>query len=245
MTDLVRFQGVDLAFGEKVVLEDITFSIKKGDFLAILGPNGSGKTSLLKLILGIYRPTRGEIFLFGQPAAQFRERYRIGYVPQKGGLLGSFPATVWEAVASGRVARTGIWRRFTAEDRQAIEKACAALDLLPLLHHQVSQLSGGQRQRVAIARALAPEPELLLLDEAAEGLDAPGEELFYRYLTEFHRERGVTVVMVTHDIGAVSRRVKRVLCLNRRIVFEGSPAECLSNNHLADLYGAPVYVPGR
>ncbi|RDV83941.1 metal ABC transporter ATP-binding protein [Ammonifex thiophilus] len=245
MTNLVEMKGVELSFGEKKVLEDINLCIREGDFLAILGPNGAGKTSLLRLILGTYRPTRGEIFLFGVPAARFKERYRIGYVPQKGGQLGSFPATVWEAVASGRVARTGIWRRFTPKDEEVIEKTCAALDLLPLLHQKVSELSGGQRQRVAIARALASEPDILLLDEAAEGLDAPGEELFYRYLAELHKERKVTIVMVTHDIGAVSRRVKRVICLNRRIVFEGTPAECLSNNHLAELYGAPVYVPGR
>lgn len=242
---MVVMKNVELSFGEKRVLEDINLRIKEGDFLAILGPNGAGKTSLLKLILGTYHPTRGEIFLFGMPAVRFRERYRIGYVPQKGGHLGSFPATVWEAVASGRIARTGIWRRFAPKDKEAIEKACAALDLLPLLHQKVNQLSGGQRQRVAIARALASEPDLLLLDEAAEGLDAPGEELFYRYLTELHKEQKVTIVMVTHDIGAVSRRVKRVICLNRRIVFEGTPAECFSNNHLAELYGAPVYVPGR
>lgn len=242
--ELIRIEGVGFGFGRNQVLENINLDIRRGDFLAVLGPNGAGKTTLLKIILGLYQPRTGVISLFGAEGGRFRERYRIGYVPQKAGAFGGFPATVWEVVATGRTARTGLWRRQGAEDRERIRAALAALGLEELAHRPVGALSGGQRQRVAIARALAAGPEVMLLDEAAEGLDAAGEDAFYGLLERLNREQGLTVVIVTHDIGAVSRRVKKVVCLNRRIVFEGPPEECLENGNLSALYGMPVYIPG-
>ncbi|MEW6573557.1 MAG: metal ABC transporter ATP-binding protein [Bacillota bacterium] len=241
---LIRIKGVDFGFGRNRVLENINLEIRRGDFLAVLGPNGAGKTTLLKLILGLYQPGAGVIELFGVEGSRFRERHRIGYVPQKTGAFGEFPATVWEIVATGRTARIGLWRGLGVEDREKIRAALSALGLEELAHRPVGALSGGQRQRVAIARALAAEPEVLLLDEAAEGLDAAGEDSFYGLLERFNREQGLTVVLVTHDIGAVSRRVKKVVCLNRCIVFEGPPQECLENGKLSALYRMPVYIPG-
>lgn len=242
---LVSLDGVNISFNGSNVLEDVHLSIRRGDFMAILGPNGAGKTTLLKVILGLYKPTAGTVRLFGVESAHFRERYRIGYVPQKAGSFGDFPATVWEVVAAGRIARAGLWRRFDRSDREKIKEALAVLGIENLVRRPVRALSGGQRQRVAIARALAAEPELLLLDEAAEGLDVASEEAFYGLLERLNRERGVSIVLVTHDIGAVSRRVKKVICLNRRIVFAGPPQECLENGKLSLLYGMPVFVPAR
>ncbi len=241
----VSFQQVGLHFGGNPVLEDVSLDIKSGDFLAILGPNGAGKTTLLKIALGLVSPTAGQAMLFGVPAARFRQRYRIGYVPQKAGVFGDFPATVWEVVTTGRVSRSGFLRPLSSKDRQIVAGVLHRLGLENLAARTVRSLSGGQRQRVAIARALAAEPEVLLLDEAAEGLDAPGEDAFYSLLAELNHEQGLTVVLVTHDIGAVSLRVRTVVCLNRRVVFTGSPQECLENGKLAALYGMPVFVPSK
>jgi len=242
---VVSLKDVCLAFNGGAVLEGVSLQVRRGDFLAILGPNGAGKTTLLKVILGLYKPQAGEVRLFGVDGAHFRERYRIGYVPQKAGAFGDFPATVWEVVSAGRIARAGLWRRLGASDKEEINRALGMLGITEIAHRPVRALSGGQRQRVAIARALAAGPELLLLDEAAEGLDAAGEEVFYGLLERLNREQGVSIVLVTHDIGAVSRRVKRVICLNRRVVFAGGPEECLENGKLSLLYGTPVYVPAR
>jgi len=241
---LIRLEGVSFGFGGDMVLQEIGLEIKRGDFLAILGPNGAGKTTLLKVILGLLAPATGKVSLFGVPAHRFRERYRIGYVPQKAGAFGAFPATVREVVATGRFARTGFWRWWRKEDEGKIMEVLAALGIESFADRPVRALSGGERQRVAIARALVAEPEVLLLDEAAEGLDAPGEEAFYGLLERLNREPGLTVVLVTHDIGAGSRRVKKVVCLNRRIIFAGPPQERLENGKLTELYGMPVYVPG-
>lgn len=241
---VIKLEGVGFAFGRNQVLENISLEIRRGDFLAVLGPNGAGKTTLLKIILGLYQPGTGMLKLFGMDGSRFRERYRIGYVPQKGAAFGDFPATVWEVVATGRTARAGLWRRLAPKDREKITAALSALGLEELAHRPVRALSGGQRQRVAIARALAAEPEVLLLDEAAEGLDPAGEDAFYGLLERLNRGQGMTVVLVTHDIGAVSRRVRKVVFLNRRIVFEGASEECLENGKLSALYGMPVYVPG-
>jgi zinc transport system ATP-binding protein len=241
----ISFQHVSLHFGGNPVLEDVSLDINSGDFLAVLGPNGSGKTTLLKTALGLITPTKGKAMIFGVPAARFRRRYRIGYVPQKAGVFGDFPATVWEVVTTGRISRSGFLRPFSSQDRQIITDVLQRLGLEHLAARTVRSLSGGQRQRVAIARALVAEPEVLLLDEAAEGLDAPGEDAFYNLLAELNRDRGLTVVLVTHDIGAVSLRVRTVICLNRRVVFSGSPQECLENGKLAALYGMPVFVPSK
>lgn len=241
---LIQVEEVGFDFGGNRVLENIRLDVRRGDFLGILGPNGAGKTTLLKVILGLYQPRTGVVRLFGVEGSRFRERYRIGYVPQKAGAFADFPATVWEVVSTGRTAKIGLWRRLGAGDRERIRTALAAVGLEELAHRPVRALSGGQRQRVAIARALAAEPEVLLLDEAAEGLDAAGEDGFYGLLERLNREQGLTVVLVTHDIGAVSRRVKKVVCLNRRIVFEGPPEECIENGKLSALYGMPVYIPG-
>lgn len=241
---VIRLEEVGFAFGRNQVLENISLEIRRGDFLAVLGPNGAGKTTLLKIILGLYQPGTGMIRLFGVEGSRFRDRCRIGYVPQKAGAFGQFPATVWEVVTTGRTARAGLWRRLGAEDREKITAALTTLELEDLAHRPVRTLSGGQRQRVAIARALCAEPEVLLLDEAAEGLDAAGEDAFYGLLERLNRERGLTIVLVTHDIGAVSRRVKKVVGLNRCVVFEGPPGECIENGKLSALYGMPVYVHG-
>ncbi|MCL6558892.1 MAG: metal ABC transporter ATP-binding protein, partial [Firmicutes bacterium] len=224
---VVSLDGVSFGFRGDTVLDDISLDIRRGEFLAILGPNGAGKTTLLKVVLGLLTPSKGKVKLFGAPADRFRQRYRVGYVPLKGGSFGEFPATVWEVVATGRIARTGMWRRLSPGDTRKIISVLASFGLEGLVSRPVKSLSGGQRQRLAIARALVTEPELLLLDEAAEGLDAPGEDALYSLLEQLNREQGLTVIMVTHDIGAVSLRVKTVVCLNQRVIFTGPPQACL------------------
>lgn len=238
--EVLRLEHVFFSYGKEPVLEDISLSLKEGDFLALIGPNGSGKTTLVRIVLGLLKPARGKVFLFGAESGEFSAWYRIGYVPQRPALDVAFPATVVEAVAAGRFGRVGLGRRLKREDWQAVEEAMAMVGLLPLYDRPLSELSGGQQQRVFIARALAGQPELLVLDEPQVGLDDYALNDFYRLLKCLNEEKGITVMMVSHDVGAVGRWVKSVACLNRRLIYHGSAKDSLMPAHLLALYGAEV-----
>jgi len=221
--------------GERV-LEDVDLVVHRGDFLGIIGPNGAGKTTLLRVILGLVRPSRGSVRLFGSDLRSFRGWSRVGYVPQRSmPYEGRLPATVREVVLSGRVGRVGMGRRFTKSDEEAAERALGIVGMERYRDRPVARLSAGQQQRVQIARALAKEPELLILDEPTVGVDVEAQEQFYGLLHRLNRE-GVTLVLVSHDIGVVAREVTRLACLNRRLFFHGSPQEALRSGALEQLY---------
>lgn len=240
MGAVVEVKGVTFGYGERTVLEDVTLAVEEGDFWALMGPNGSGKTTLVKLILGLLKPRAGEVRLFGCPAGSFRCRQKIGYVPQRAALEHRFPTTVEEAVMAGRTALLGPGRRPGKEDRRAVGEALELLGLYELRHRPLSCLSGGQQQKVFLARALAGRPALLILDEPEAGLDSLALGSFYALLQRLNREMGMTLLVVTHDTGAVARHVGKVACLNRRIICHGPPAQVLTRANLARLYGFPV-----
>jgi zinc transport system ATP-binding protein len=207
------------------VLTGVDLSVDRGQFVAIAGPNGGGKTTLLRLILGIERPTAGEALLFGEPAHRFSRREAIGYLAQRAQLGVSAPATVREVVAAGRLPRVGLLGRAGHEDRRLIGEAIARVGLTDVAHRPLARLSGGQQQRAFIAKALAAEPELLVLDEPTTGVDAEAQEAFAALLNRLHRELGVTILYVSHEFGAVERFVERIVLVRAGIVFDGSPAE--------------------
>ncbi|WP_027717606.1 metal ABC transporter ATP-binding protein [Desulfovirgula thermocuniculi] len=240
MGAVVEVRGVTFGYGERTVLEDVTLAVEEGDFWALMGPNGSGKTTLVKLVLGLLKPRAGEIRLFGCPVGSFRCWHRIGYVPQRATLEHRFPTTVEEVVMAGRTSRLGPGRRPGREDRRAVEEALELLGLLELRRLPLSCLSGGQQQKVFLARALAGRPELLILDEPEAGLDSLALGSFYALLQRLNREMNMTLLVVTHDTGAVARHVGKVACLNRRIICHGPPAQVLTRANLARLYGFPV-----
>ena len=216
--EAVELTDVWAAYDGAAVLEEINLTVYENDFLSIIGPNGGGKTTLLKVIAGLVTPLRGTVRVFGENPA--RVRRLLGYVPQFSNFDRNFPITVFEVVLMGRLGRTGLVRRFSAEDREKALRALAAVEMAEFRDRPVGSLSGGQQQRVLIARALAGEPKLLLLDEPAAGVDAPRQAGLYELLQKLQAE--MAIVLVTHDIGAVSAHVEKVACLNRRLFYHHS-----------------------
>ncbi len=234
---VIQLEGVTVAYDTVQVLEDISLSVAEGSFLAIIGPNGAGKTTLVRTILGLVRPMRGEVRVFGRPAAALgRLRRQIGYVPQMHAVDLHFPVRAEDVVMMGRYARLGLFRRPGKADRLAVERAMERLGVLELRRRPLGDLSGGQRQRVFLARALATEPRLLVLDEPTTGVDTHTSRSLYELLRDFQQE-GITVLMVSHDVGVVSQYVDGVACVNRRLVAHGRPEVVLTDTTMTEMYG--------
>lgn len=235
----IELENVNFSYDRVSILENLTFTVRKGEYLGIIGPNGGGKTTLLKIILGLLEPTDGTVKLFGQDIHTFKERYRIGYVPQRVTQADrDFPATVFEVVRSGRIPRLGLFNGFEKEDIEATERAMKMAGIEQHRDMLVGDLSGGQRQRVFIARALAGDPEVLILDEPTVGVDIGAQETFYKFLKTLNEEHGMTIVFVSHDVDVISRETKTVLCLNHNLVCHGFPQDLLSEHILERLYGS-------
>jgi zinc transport system ATP-binding protein len=220
----VSFRKVGFAYpGGPAVLRDVDLDIAVGEFVGIAGPNGGGKTTLVRLALGLERPSTGEVLLFDEPAHAFRERARLGYLAQRSVVEIDAPATVRELVAAGRVARSGVAGRFSRPDQAAVGAAIERVGLVDEADLPVQRLSGGQQQRAAIAKALAGEPDLLVLDEPTAGVDADAQESFAALLGELHTELGATVVYVSHEFGAVEPFVQRLVLVRGAILYDGPP----------------------
>jgi zinc transport system ATP-binding protein len=221
----VSLRGVSFAYpGGPPVLRDVDLDIASGEFVGIAGPNGGGKTTLLRLALGLERAQRGEALLYGEPAHEFRGRARLGYLAQRAMMGIDAPATVRELVAAGRVPRRGLARRFSASDRAAVVSAIDRVGLVEHTEVPIQRLSGGQQQRAYIAKALAGEPDLLILDEPTAGVDADAQESFAALLEQLHSELGATILYVSHEFGAVERFVERLVLVRGGIVFDGPPS---------------------
>lgn len=232
-TAIISFQDVDFSYNSEPILKDVNLEIHPGEFVSVIGPNGGGKTSLLLLALGMLRPNRGTVQVFGR--APERERSRLGYVPQFTRFDPLFPVTVYDVVQMGRLGRfwTGPYRK---EDREAALTALEQVGLAELRRRSFSELSGGQRQRVLIARALATEPEVLLLDEPTANVDRLATDKLYELLVELNQR--LTVVLVSHDLGIVSRFVSSVVCVNKTVFTH--PVSELTGEMIRDLYGGEI-----
>lgn len=207
------------------MLDGVTAEIPDGDYLGIIGPNGGGKTTLLKILLGLLVPTRGEVQLFGESIAASPERKHIGYVPQSANAIGlQFPATVEEIVRSGRTPLKHPFSSWSIADDRAVKRAIEVAGVKHLIGRRIATLSGGERQRTLIARSLAAEPKILILDEPTSAIDVQSQEQFYDFLTDLRKKLKLTIIIVSHDIDVVSHEVDQVLCLNRHMVCHG-PAE--------------------
>jgi zinc transport system ATP-binding protein len=228
----VSLRGVSYAYpGGANVLEGIDLEIASGEFVGVAGPNGGGKTTLLRVALGLERPTQGAAQLFGEPADAFRGRTRLGYLAQRAVVEIDAPATVRELVAAGRVPRRGLARRFSRDDRAAVVSAIERVGLAERADTPVQRLSGGQQQRASIAKALAGEPDLLVLDEPTAGVDADAQESFAALLGELHAELGATVVYVSHEFGAVEPFVQRLVLVRGQILYDGPPSDLPDHWH--------------
>lgn len=207
---LVEVRGVTFGYGREPVLEDVDLAVGGRDFLVLEGPNGGGKTTLLKLMLGLLRPWRGEVLRrFARP------RGAIGYVPQSSSFDRDFPLRVERLVLMGRLARSGLLRPWSREDRRQAALALARLELTHLARLPIAELSGGQMQRVLIARALAGEPEILMLDEPTSSVDPPSRDVLAGLLADLHRR--IPLVVVTHDLASFEGQATRVVHVHRRV----------------------------
>jgi zinc transport system ATP-binding protein len=223
---LLEADSVSFAYGPDVVLADVSLRVGTGEFVALVGPNGSGKSTLLRVLLGLLPPAAGRVSLLGSPPARLKERWRLGYVPQRPALARDLPATVEEIVAAGRLSRSAWWRRPNADDREQVAHAMESVALLELRDRPVSELSGGQQQRAFIAKAFASGPDLLILDEPVAGVDVESQRHFRDALVHLVREHGAAVLLVSHELGAVADDLDRVIVLRQgRVFFDGPPAE--------------------
>jgi len=243
---IVTADRVCFSYADTPVLDGVSFALAAGEFAALAGPNGSGKSTLIRILLGVLPAHAGRVEIFGATPSHVRERWRIGYVPQRPAIAELLPATVADVVAAGRLARRGWWRRPTRADRAAVDAALDAVALADLRDRRLAELSGGQQQRAFIAKALATEPELLVLDEPTAGIDVDSQHRFREALVAA-RERGGTVLLVSHELGAVADDLDRVLVMRHgRIAFDGTPAQLAAEGvslgiHDTDL---PVWLEG-
>jgi zinc transport system ATP-binding protein len=237
---------VSFAYGREPALEDVSLRIAPGEFVALVGPNGSGKSTLVKLLLGALTPGAGEVRVFGEPPSKLRERWRLGYVPQRPVLASEVPATVEEIVQTGLLSRRGWWRPLTRADREAAHHALESVGLESLALRPLNELSGGQQQRAFIARAFASEPDLLVLDEPIAGVDAESQRRFRDALVHVATEHGAGVLLVSHELSAVAADLDRVIVLKRHVLFDGPAADLTASGvslgvHSHDL---PLWLEG-
>jgi zinc transport system ATP-binding protein len=216
---------VSFAYGAEVVLDHVGLEVRAGEFAALAGPNGSGKSTLLRILLGLLPPQTGSVRVFGVAPADLRDRWRVGYVPQRPRIAPDLPATVEEVVATGRLAKQGWWKRRTRTDRDAVDHALESVALHDHRRKKLHELSGGQQQRALIARALAADPQLLVLDEPIAGVDVESQELFRDSLVHLVEHHDAAVLLVSHELGAVADDLDHVVVLKHRVVFDGAPAD--------------------
>lgn len=222
VTPVVEIRDLTLSFGDVPVLENVSLVVEPGDFMAVLGPNGGGKSTLLKVMLGLLKPDSGTIRIFGKEPGTVGGR--MGYLPQHTHVSASFPITVLDAVLMGTVQPglggiAGFGRKHGEVDRA--RKALERVDMLDKASRRLAGLSGGQKQRVFIARALVGEPELLLLDEPTASVDQSSRSSLFSLLSELNKD--LTVIMVSHDISSLASGVKSVACVNRDLHFHKAP----------------------
>ncbi|MBI4039111.1 metal ABC transporter ATP-binding protein [Candidatus Daviesbacteria bacterium] len=223
--NIIEINNVSFAYGSEEVLENINLQIQKGDYLGIVGPNGGGKTTLLKCILGLLKPTKGTIKLLNQD--------RIGYVPQKVNFDPNFPSTAKEVVGMGMYGKKGLFKPLTGKDWQAAEEALAKVGMQKFAMRRIGDLSGGQQQRVFIARALVSQPEVIFLDEPTVGVDIETRNQFFTLLEVLNKKLALTLVLITHDMDIILHHgVLEVAFMNKKVLFYGRPADLLKTKFI-------------
>ncbi len=241
---IIRFSHATFGFPNVIALEDISLDIAEGEFIGVIGPNGSGKTTLCRAVLGLMRPLGGSLQIFDCACEQLRchHRARIGYLPQKGRMDPNFPITVLEAVLMGRYGALGLFRRAGSKDREIALEALSNVGMADFRDTMLGHLSGGQQQRVFIARALAQQPQVLLLDEPTTGLDITAQHSILDLIHRLHRDLGLTVLLITHDINMIRTHVDRLVLLKTRLYAAGTPEVVLKPDLLQAVYGKQVVI---
>ena len=237
----VEISNLTLNLNGREVLTGITLSLQEGRFLGVVGPNGGGKTTLLRVILGLIRPESGAIKIFGEPPETVLKKGSVfGYLPQSFKVPPDFPIRVIDVVMMGRYGRIGLLRWPGGEDRKKAVEYLSMMGIEELKDVPFGELSGGQQQRVSVARALAGEPRILILDEPSTGIDVIGQGDFYHLLKGLQKRFNITILMASHDIGTIPAYVDEIACLNNFLHYHGNPLGALSEEVLSELYGKNV-----
>ena len=231
----IEVKNLSFGYSDVLLMDGVSFRVGKGDFAAVIGSNGTGKSTMIKLLLGLLTPQSGEIFLMGEPLSAFHRFQKIGYVPQNSGSsAGSFPATAEEIVLSSLYSQIGFLKLAGKKHRKIVLDALESVGMKAHAKSLISELSGGQQQRVMLARVLVNNPEILLLDEPTVGIDVGAVSSLMEILHKLNIEKQVTILMVTHDLSHVAQYLNRVLCLSDRNFAEDTiPEELIVHAHAA------------
>jgi zinc transport system ATP-binding protein len=240
-TIIAELSDVWVGYDGKWVLKSIYLDCRAGEILGIVGPNGAGKSTLLKVILGLIQPDRGNVTLFGMKPGR-AARLEAGYLPQISHAERSFPVTALDVVLMGIYNRIGLFRKPGLREKETAMEMLSRVNMTEHAGQPFGSLSGGQQQRIHIARALASKPKLLLLDEPSTGVDSVAQEDFYILLAKLRDEEGLSVIMVSHDIGVITSHADRVACLNTEVHYHGGPELCLSPEIMEKVFGKDLKI---
>jgi len=235
---ILELEKVDVERSSDIVIQNANFTIHRGDYVGLVGPNGGGKTTLILSLLNFLPRAKGKIRLFGVDIDKFSAWQKVAYISQTATNFDSkFPLTVRELVSLGRIKKGNVARRFTREDWEAVDDSVAFMGLTEATHKRIGQLSGGQKQRVFVAKALARNPEIIFLDEPIVGVDAATQEKFYKKLSDLNTKRKTTILLVTHDLTSVFCRMSKVLCVNKQVEIAEITSDLDPNTLLKKAYG--------
>lgn len=240
--NIIELIGVSFSYQNEQVIKDVSLSVHKGDYLGIIGPNGGGKSTLLKLILGILTPTKGKVLLFGKDLGKFKDWSKFGYISQQVAHIDpNFPMNVEEIVTMGRYAKLGLFRFPGKKDKEIVKKSLEQVGMWDFRKRLIGDLSGGQQQRVFIARALAGEPEIIILDEPTVGVDERTQKQFYTLLQNLNNKLNLTLLLVSHELDIVAHEATEIAYINRNIVYYGIPKAFLESEYVEKLTGKGVH----
>lgn len=235
----LELQNINIGYGDKIVLRELSFQVPHGSRVAVVGPNGAGKSTLFKALVGLLPLQQGNIFIHGEALGLHQDC--VAYVPQREEVDWRFPVTVEDVVMMGRFAQMGWLKRATSHDRDAVQKSLMQMGIADLAEQSIGQLSGGQQQRAFLARAIAQEPHILLMDEPFTGVDVTTQEATLRLLDHL-QEKKVTAIVSTHDLNLASSRFDLALLLNHRLIAFGAPREVFTKENLAQAFGNSLLV---
>lgn len=244
MGNLVSLKEVSFAYEKNLILEKVNLDIQDGDYLGIIGPNGSGKSTLLKLMLQILKPLSGKIQLFNQDIEKFKEWGKIGYVAQRATSFNpAFPATVEEVVVANLAYKIGLFKPIKKEHLLRVDRALEIVGMQNYKKRMIGNLSGGQQQKVFIARALVSSPKIVFLDEPTMGIDLDSQKEFYNLLEKLNKELNITIVMVSHDIGVVTQKANRLVCVgNKTLMIHNTNCNLPVDEVLKNFYGDKMKI---
>jgi zinc transport system ATP-binding protein len=235
--NILSVEGLSFRYNSLEILSDISFSVNSGDYIGLVGPNGSGKTTLIKVALGLFKPDKGTVSLFGVNPLTFKDRHRIGYLPQRTLFNPYFPATVKEIISLGLFSKKKAMGKTDKSEDTIIGEAITLMDLVDIKDTLIGELSGGQQQRVLVARAIVNEPDLLILDEPTTALDPETREIFFHTLQKLNKSKNTTIILVTHDMGSIGKYASKLLYLDKSIIFYGSFENFCSSRDMGSYFG--------